>query len=97
MSNLQSLDKDGKGKEDWLAGNESLVEELGALEKELAQTKEAIDFLAVERRNKQEAIKGEMEALERAWKGGVGRVLETEVAGQGVRSQVLEVRRGGGV
>lgn len=96
-TNLQGLEKDGKGKEDWLAGNEELVSELGQLEKELAGTKEAIDFLAVERRNRQEAVKGEMEALDRAWKGGVGRVLETEVAGESVRRQILDARRGGGV
>jgi pre-mRNA-splicing factor SPF27 len=85
------------GKEDWLSGNESLVSLLSGLEKELARTREEIDFCIVERRNAQEAVKGELEGLERGWKGGVGRVLETEVAAERLRRAILERRRRGGV
>jgi pre-mRNA-splicing factor SPF27 len=93
LSNLQSLDTNGK--ETWLTGNEVLVQILKKLEEELANTKERIDTVAVERRNAQEAVRGEIEVLERTWKAGVGRVLETEVAAEMLRQQVLERRRQG--
>jgi len=85
------------GKDDWLSGNETLVSLLSGLEKELARTKEDIDFCVVERRNAQEAAKGELDGLERGWKGGVGRILETEVAAERLRRAILERRRGGGI
>jgi pre-mRNA-splicing factor SPF27 len=85
----------GNGKEEWLAGNEELVAVLKGLEEELAQKKEEIDLVVVARRNAQEAVAGELTLLEDGWKKGVGRVLETEVAAEGVRGQILDARRGG--
>jgi pre-mRNA-splicing factor SPF27 len=90
---LQTLDSSGK--ETWLSGNEVLVQILKKLEEELAGTKEEIDGVAVERRNAQEAVRGEIEVLERTWRSGVGRVLETEVSAEGLRQDVLEKRRRG--
>jgi pre-mRNA-splicing factor SPF27 len=40
-------------------------------------------------------VKGEIEVLERTWRTGVGRVLETEAAAAALRQQVLERRRQG--
>jgi pre-mRNA-splicing factor SPF27 len=96
LNNLNHLESTGK--ETWLASNEYLVSLLSGLEKELAETKEAIDRTVLERQSAQEAVKGEMVLLEKAWKDGVGRVLETEVAAEGLRGQILEQRRarGGG-
>ena len=65
------------------------------LERELAQTKEQIDLVVVERKNAQEAVGAEIQGLEVGWKRGVGRVLETEVAAEGVRRAILEARRAG--
>jgi pre-mRNA-splicing factor SPF27 len=86
---------DASGKEEWLTGNEALVSVLAALEKELAATKEAIDLVVVERRTAQDGARGEMELLEKSWRETVGRVLETEVAAEELRVQILEARRGG--
>jgi pre-mRNA-splicing factor SPF27 len=98
LSQLQALDspaENPKGKEEWLASNAYLVTLLSGLEKELQETKEAIDRTVLERQAVQEAVKGEITLLERSWREGVGRVLETEVAAEGLRGRVLEERRRG--
>ncbi|RKU45728.1 hypothetical protein DL546_007956 [Coniochaeta pulveracea] len=41
----------------------------------------------------QEEVSGDIKSLEETWKRGVGRVLETEVATETLRREVLEVRR----
>lgn len=66
---------------------------LGGLERELAATKESIDFVAHERQTAQKNVQGEMEVYERAWRGGVEGVLRTEVAAETLRAQILERRR----
>lgn len=83
------------GKNAWLIGNSQLEDVLRGLERELAQTKEQIDLVVVERKNAQEAVGAEIQGLEGGWKRGVGRVLETEVAAEGVRREILEARRAG--
>jgi pre-mRNA-splicing factor SPF27 len=92
-SNLVLLEQFGKNA--WLVGNSQLEDLLRDLERELAERRTEIDLLAVQRRDAQEAVGGEVKGLEEAWKRGVGRVLETEVAAEGVRREVLERRRGG--
>jgi pre-mRNA-splicing factor SPF27 len=84
---------DSYGKNAWLVGNWQLEAELKALERELAQTKTEIDVLAVQRRKAQEEAGAEIHGLEETWKKGVGRVLETEIAAEGLRQEVLEQRR----
>lgn len=92
-SNLALLEEFGRNA--WLIGNSQLEDVLRGLERELGERKTEIDMLVVERRNAQEAVGGEVRGLEEAWKRGVGRVLETEVAAGGVRREVLEARRMG--
>jgi pre-mRNA-splicing factor SPF27 len=84
---------DSYGKNAWLVGNYALEDELKALERELAETKREIDVLAVRRRRAQDEVAGEIKGLEDTWRKGVGRVLETEVATEALRREVLEVRR----
>lgn len=59
--------------------------------------KREIDELVISRKNAQEAVGGEMRGYEDSWRRGVGRVLEVEVAAEGVRREILERRRGGAV
>ena len=92
-NNLALLEEFGKNA--WLIGNSQLEDVLRGLERELAERKTEIDMLAVERRSAHESVGGEVKGLEEAWKRGVGRVLETEVAAEGVRREVLERRRAG--
>ena len=91
--NLALLEEFGKNA--WLIGNSQLEDVLRGLERELAERKTEIDILVVERRNAQEAVGGEVKGLEEGWRKGVGRVLETEVAAEGVRREILERRRRG--
>ncbi|KAK3403314.1 Pre-mRNA-splicing factor SPF27 [Sordaria brevicollis] len=85
---------DSYGKNAWLIGNWHLEGELKAIEKELAEAKREIDLVTLQRKQAQDEAGPEIIGLEETWKKGVGRVLETEAAVEGLRRQVLEVRRG---
>lgn len=93
QNNLALLEEFGKNA--WLIGNSQLEDVLRGLERELSEKKTEIDMLAVERKGTQENVGGEVKGLEEAWKRGVGRIVETEVAAEGVRREVLERRRMG--
>jgi pre-mRNA-splicing factor SPF27 len=92
-TNLALLEKYGKNA--WLIGNAQLEDVLRGLEMDLGERKAEVDGVVIERKNAQEAVGGEVKGLEEAWKRGVGRVLETEVAAEGVRREILERRREG--
>jgi pre-mRNA-splicing factor SPF27 len=93
LTNLSLLEKYGKNA--WLVSNSQLEDVLRGLEMELEETKKEIDLVVVERKGAQEAVGSELVGYEEAWKRGVGRVLETEVAAEGVRREILERRREG--
>lgn len=86
---------DSFGKNAWLVGNWQTEAELAALERELADTKRDIELVNNARRRAQLDIAGELTGLEDTWKKGVGRVLETEIAVESLRREVLERRRAG--
>ncbi|KFY12980.1 hypothetical protein V492_03559 [Pseudogymnoascus sp. VKM F-4246] len=87
---LDGLEKEGRGKAEWLAGNEQTSRVLEDVEKELAETREEIERVVSERRTRQEGVGAEMDVLERTWKTGVGRVVETGVAAEGLRRERIE-------
>lgn len=91
--NLALLEQFGKNA--WLVGNSQTEDVLRGLERQLHDRKAEIDLLAVERRSAQEAVGGEVKGLEDSWRKAVGRVLETEIAAEGLRREVLERRRMG--
>ncbi|KAK4248798.1 Pre-mRNA-splicing factor SPF27 [Corynascus novoguineensis] len=84
---------DSYGRNAWLVGNHALEGELRQLERELAEARREVDLTTLRRREAQDAVAGEMASLEAAWRAGVGRVLETEAAVEGVRKEILELRR----
>ncbi|KAK4138092.1 hypothetical protein BT67DRAFT_131190 [Trichocladium antarcticum] len=84
---------DSYGKNAWLVGNQQLEGELRAVEGELAAARRAIDATTLQRKQAQDAAEPELVALEETWKRGVGRVLETEAAAEGLRREILEGRR----
>ncbi|KAI8629991.1 Pre-mRNA-splicing factor SPF27 [Xylariaceae sp. FL1651] len=94
QTHLQLLDAYGKNA--WLVGNWQTEAELAALERDLAATKKEIDVVNIQRRRLQDEVAGELKGLEETWKKGIGRVLETELAAEALRQQVLERQRGGG-
>ncbi|KAI2618161.1 Pre-mRNA-splicing factor SPF27 [Hypoxylon sp. NC1633] len=90
-THLQLLEAYGKNA--WLVGNWQAEAELRALEHELASTKKEIDVVNIQRRRAQDDIGSELRSLDDAWRRGVGRMLETEVATEGLRRDVLEKQR----
>jgi len=89
--NLSLLEKYGKNA--WLVGNSQIEDELRTLEKELAETQRQVDETDQHRRRTQETVRGETEGLEDAWRSGIGRAIEAEVAGEGLRRDILEKSR----
>ncbi|KAK4452357.1 Pre-mRNA-splicing factor SPF27 [Podospora aff. communis PSN243] len=84
---------DTYGKNAWLIGNWQLEGELKAIEKELAETKRAIDVVTLQRKGAQDTAGPEIQGLEETWRRGVARVLETEAAAEALRREILEAKR----
>ena len=78
-------------------GNSQLEDILKEIEAELAETRKQHEEVETLRRTQQESVLGEIKTLEDTWQKGVGRVLETEVAAEGLKQQILERRRAGAV
>ncbi|KAI1653366.1 Pre-mRNA-splicing factor SPF27 [Daldinia decipiens] len=91
-THLQLLDSFGKNA--WLVGNWQLEAELRDLERELDAAKKEIDVVNIQRKRVQDEVGGELKGLDEAWRRGIGKVLETEIATEGLRQQVLERQRG---
>ncbi|KAF2030252.1 hypothetical protein EK21DRAFT_65912 [Setomelanomma holmii] len=95
LTQLGLLEKFGKNA--WLVGNSQLEDILKGIEAELADVRKQQEEVESMRRSHQESVHGEIQTLEGTWKKGVGRVLETEVAAEGLKQQILERRRAGAV
>ncbi|KAL8713986.1 MAG: hypothetical protein Q9220_002132 [cf. Caloplaca sp. 1 TL-2023] len=78
---------DTYGKNSWLMSNSQLESLLESVERELQGTQESVKDVNRERKRVQEAGRGEMEGLEGGWRGGVGRVVEGEVAVMGLEDE----------
>ncbi|PNS18077.1 Protein CASP [Sphaceloma murrayae] len=70
------------GKNAWLVGNSQLEDILRDLEAEVKVMKDEVERLEEERRRTQAGVRGEVDELERTWRGQVGRLLEVQVAGE---------------
>ncbi|KAL1592024.1 hypothetical protein SLS60_011616 [Paraconiothyrium brasiliense] len=95
LTELGLLEKFGKNA--WLIGNSQQEDILKSIEAELADVRKQQEEVEALRRQQQESVHGEIKTLEETWKRGVGRVLETEVAAEGLKQQILERRRAGAV
>jgi pre-mRNA-splicing factor SPF27 len=60
------------------------------LEGDLGAVRADIDVVNIQRRRRQEEVRGEVEALDKGWREGVGRVLETEIAVEELRKQIRQ-------
>ncbi|KAI9715197.1 MAG: hypothetical protein M1828_001023 [Chrysothrix sp. TS-e1954] len=90
-ANLGLLEKYGRNA--WLIGNSQTEDVLRALERELREARDEVDRVEEARRTGQEAIRPELEGLESTWRQGLGRAIEAEVAGEGLRRQILDRQR----
>lgn len=67
------------GKNAWLVGNSQLEDVLRGLEKELVETKQRTEDVNRERKGAQEGGRATMEGCERAWREGIGKVVEVQL------------------
>lgn len=84
---------DSHGKNAWLVGNWHLEAELRALEREVAAARRDIDLVTLRRQRLQHEHGGEITGLDETWRKGVGRVLEAEIAAEGLRREVDAIMR----
>jgi pre-mRNA-splicing factor SPF27 len=95
LTQLGLLEKFGKNA--WLVGNSQLEDVLKGIEAELVDIRKQQEETETLRRSQQDRVAGEIKTLEETWKKGVGRVLETEVAAEGLKQHILQQRRAGAV
>lgn len=81
------------GRNAWLIANAQVEAELMALERELNGARDELQIVEEQRRRRQIGLKGEVEGLDEAWRTGLGRAIEAEVAGEGLRREALDRRR----
>jgi len=91
LANLSLLEDFGKNA--WLIGNSQLEDILRDLEKELAEQKQITENVNKARKAAQEGSRAELLGLEETWKRGVGKVIEVQMATDGVRREIMERRR----
>lgn len=92
-ANLSLLNEFGKNA--WLVHNAQLEDILKSLEEELMSLKTQCELVNKERKAMQLEAKPELERLERRWKTGITRVLETEMATEKLRLELLKRRKEG--
>ncbi|KAG8420867.1 hypothetical protein J3458_002791 [Metarhizium acridum] len=95
LQNLELLERHGAPA--WLLSNYHLEAALRRAEAELARTRREVDEVNAARRRRQADVAAEMAGLEEAWRAGVGRVLETELAVGELKASIREeLRKKGG-
>lgn len=81
------------GKNAWLIGNSQLEDILRGLEREVEAAKQELEGVEQERRRAQENVADEMRNLEHTWRNGVGRMIETQAAAEGLKQEILSRQR----
>ncbi|TWU71281.1 hypothetical protein ED733_001020 [Metarhizium rileyi] len=84
LRNLQLLESHGANA--WLLSNYHLEAVLRRVEAQLAAARREVDEVNAARQRRQADVRAELLGLEEAWRSGVARVLETEVAVQELRA-----------
>ena len=65
-----------------------LEEILRGLERELAEMQAETEAVNRARKAAQEGVRAQLEGLEAAWREGVGRIVEVELAVEGLRRKI---------
>ena len=84
------------GKNAWLVANDQLESILREVEKELVETREATTEINRERKRAKEGKRGDLEGSERAWRAGVGGLVDVQGATREVERKWREKLRGSG-
>jgi len=94
LANLSLLEEFGKNA--WLISNSQLEDILRDLEKELVEQRELTENINKARKAAQEEAKAELIGLEETWKRGVGKIIEVQMATDGIQREILDRRRNNG-
>jgi pre-mRNA-splicing factor SPF27 len=94
LTNLSLLEEYGKNA--WLISNSQLEDILRDLERELSERKEGVEKVNRGRKTAQENSRAELTWLEEAWKQGVGKIIEVQLATDGVKRETLQRKRNNG-
>lgn len=81
------------GKNSWLIGNNQLEDILRNLEREVEASKLELGGVEQERKRAQENVGDEMRSLEDTWRKGIGRMIETQAAVEGLKQEILQRKR----
>ena len=81
------------GKNAWLVGNSQLEDLLKELEREIDTAKTELERVNQARMASQGNVAAEMQNLDETWRRGVGRMIEAQAAGEGLKQEILERRR----
>ncbi|MCJ1225923.1 hypothetical protein MMC12_002572 [Toensbergia leucococca] len=84
--NLALLEQFGKNA--WVIHCSQLEEILRGLERELAEMQAETEAVNRARKAAQEGVRAQLEGLEAAWREGVGRIVEVELAVEGLRRKI---------
>ncbi|PHH61910.1 hypothetical protein CDD81_7715 [Ophiocordyceps australis] len=79
---------ENSGAQAWLCANYHAEHLLAQTEALLAQQRRAIDLLNARRLERQQSVADELRTLDDAWRKGVARVVETQLAVQNIRQQI---------
>lgn len=90
QTNISLLEEYGKNA--WLISNSHLGDVQKRLERELATTKERSENVNRTRKAIQEESRGEMLALDDTWKQAISKVVDTQLATDNLRRQLVQVR-----
>ena len=78
------------GKNAWLVSNSQLEDVQKRLDAELAETKEQSENTNRMRKAAQENSRGELLGLEDTWKQGIGRIIETQLATDQLKQDLIQ-------
>lgn len=90
QTNIALLEEYGKNA--WLIGNSHSDEIQKRLQNELEKVKAQSESTNKIRRAAQEDSRGELLGLEETWKQGIGRIIETQLATDQLRQQILQIQ-----
>ena len=88
--NLDLLEEFGKNA--WLISNSQMEDILRNLEKELSQRRGEVENVNKARKAAQEGSKAELSGLEEMWRLGIGKIIEVEVATDGLKREMQDRR-----
>jgi pre-mRNA-splicing factor SPF27 len=84
--NLKLLEESGKNA--WLISNSQLDQSVKSYQTELDRLKQETESVNKERKGMQESSKAELDALEEAWKTGLGKLVEVQLGSEQLRREL---------